>query len=51
MVPDRHWGVSGHDADTLSAVSASQSVPGWMMVAFGAKQTLFIAGARWLGRE
>jgi hypothetical protein len=28
-----------------------QSVPGWMMVAFGAKRTLFGIGARWLGRE
>ena len=35
----------------LVAVALRQSVPGWMMVAFGAKRTLFIAGARWLGSD
>ena len=41
------------NADTLSAVSARsggvpyrQSVPGWRMVAFGAKQASFSGGAR-----
>ena len=57
-MPDHYWGVtgvgSGHAFCREREVwrrALRQSVPGWMMVAFGAKRTLFGPDAEWLGRE